>query len=563
DGSTFKPSYLNVPGTKPLSALTIGQLMDIAVEKWKDREAIVSIYQGHRFTYSQVLDMADRLAASLMQMGMKHGDRLGIFGPNSSDWYISRLAAARGGFIAVQLDPAYQAPQLEFSINKVEIKVLISTEFYKSNNCYSLIQTVVPELKNCSQVGAELTCSKVPSLKRIIMMSDKPYRGTYRLNDVINSAHPELVKKIRDEQCLIQPDDGCAIQFSSGTTGTPKGALLSHHNLVNNGYEYGKGILLMNYKDSKIALSTQFCHTSASLGGIIASLWFGSTSVLPCPVFDGLKVLEGIIKEGCTHMLATPSLCVDMISKAKENGLKVTTLKCAAYGGAPCPQKLIMDFKETLNIEHLIPIYGMTEICFAFVARPEDSLQQRTTTVGHPIDHCEVKIVDKDGQMVPIGQPGELWIRGYNVMLEYWDDKEKTSQFISPDRWGKTGDQFVLLEDGTAKIVGRVKDMIIRIADNIFPAEMEEFFIQHPDILECQVFGVPDPKVGEEICAVLRLRDGVKLTEHDIKEYCKDKLPDYRIPRYICFIKDFPRSAIGKIQRSKVLEDVKKELGIK
>lgn len=560
--ASFKPSYIHTQGSRPLCALTIGQLIDIAAEKWKDREAIVSIYQDHRFTFSEVRDMADRLAGNLMQMGMKHGDCLGIFGPNSSEWYISRMAAARGGFIAVQLDPAYQAPQLAYSLNKVQIKVLISTEFYKSNNCYTMIRAVVPELDNCPQSEVELTCSKVPSLKQIIIMGKKQYRGTHRLCDLINAACPDLVQKIRDEQALIQPDDGSAIQFSSGTTGTPKGALLSHHNLVNNGFEYGN-VMNLHLKNSKSMIPTQFCHTSGSLGGIVSSLCYGSTCVLASPVFDGVKVLEGIIKERCTHMLASPSLCVDMIVRAKENGFQVTTLKYVSFGGAPCSEQMILNLNETLNIENIVPIYGMTEICFAFGTKSGSTLEQRTKTVGYPIENCEIKIVDKEGRMVPVGQPGELWIRGYNVMLGYWDDEEKTRQFIGQDGWAKTGDQFILLEDGTAKIVGRVKDMIIRITDNIFPAEIEEFFTKHPDILECQAFGVPDPKVVEEICVFLRLREGLTLTEEEIREYCKDKIPDYRIPRYIRFIKEFPRTAIGKVQRFQLLEQVKKELGIK
>ncbi|KAJ9590937.1 hypothetical protein L9F63_016035, partial [Diploptera punctata] len=556
---SYKPSYLHNPGVEPLCALTTGQAIDIAAQKWKDRDAVVSLYQGHRYTFSEVRDKADKIAAGLMQLGLKRGDRLGIWGPNSSEWFISRLAAARGGFIAVQLDPAYQSPELQYSLNKVEIKMLIISPSFKTNNCYEIVRAVVPELDKCADAGTELTCEKVPSLKRIIVMSDTQYKGAHRLKDVSDSALPETVKKVREQQVLIQPDDGCCILFSSGTTGTPKGALISHHSIINNSLLCGKRTN-MGMKTNMLII-TQFCHLSGTAAGIICAILFGSTTVLPCPTFDSVKALEATISERCTHVVGAPSLYVDMMANSKQHDLKVTTLQVAFYGGAPCSEQLALQIKgnfERSNINK--PCFGMTETCVTFVARADDTIEQRTQTVGYIADHCEVKVVDKEGRMVPMGTPGELWIRGYGNMLGYWNDDQKTREFLRDDRWAKTGDEFILQEDGYGRIVGRVKECIIRIGDKIFPSEIENFFTQHPDILEAQAFGVPDPKVGEEICVYLRLRGGVVLTEDNIWEFCKDKVSEYRIPKYIRFTKQFQRTSFGKVRKFKLLEELMEEL---
>ncbi|KAJ4435734.1 hypothetical protein ANN_18351 [Periplaneta americana] len=522
----YKPSYWHNPGAEPLCCLTLGQLVDQAVEQWGDKEAMVSLYQGHRFTFREARDKADRLAAGLLQMGLNPGDRLGIWGPSSSEWYISRVAAARGGFIAVQLDPAYQAPQLLHGLSKVDVKFIICSEFYKTNSCYEILRKVIPELDSCPESGVKLQTIKTPALEAVILMSDKQYRGAYRLNDIIASARSEYIQKVRDLQTIIQADEGCVIQFSSGTTGTPKGAFLSHHNLVNNVIGMRKGFEC-DIKDAKSAVITQFCHTAGSLTGVICGLYYGVTCVLPAPVFDAKKTLEAIIQERCTHMFATPSLFVDMISVATELGLQVTSLRAAMYGGAPCSQQLALKIKRTFNgINHdafdLQPAYGMTEVTVVFFSQPEDTLEQMTATVGYLMEHVEVKVVDKEGRMVPMGTPGELWVRGYNVMLGYWKDEEKTRQFIGPDGWAKTG---------------------CKRSTN-------------------SVFGVPDNRVGEEIGMYLRLREGARLNEQDVRNYCKDKLPEFRIPRYIRFIKEFERTAIGKVQKFRLLEKLHKELGI-
>ncbi|XP_069678185.1 medium-chain acyl-CoA ligase ACSF2, mitochondrial-like [Periplaneta americana] len=559
--SKFKPSYYHCVGEEPLSALTVGQLMEITTEKWGDREAVVSVYQGHRYTFKEVLDKADRLAAALMQMGLKPGDRLGIWGPNSSEWYISRVAAARGGYIGVQIDPAYQAPELLHSLTKVEIKVIILTEFYKTHNCYEILRSLVPELDSCPESGVQIKCAKAPALTAVITMSDKQYRGAYRFNDVIASGRPESIQKIKELQTLIQPDDGCIIQFTSGTTGFPKASLASHHNLVNNAIASGKHMAL-HQGETRHIICPQFCHVTGSLGGILCGICYGGTIVLASPTFESRKVLAAIQQEKCTNIMGTPSLYVDLVATAKELGITLNTLKVASIGGAVCTEQLAQSMIDILGVERVCSLYGMTEIAIAIIGQDGDNLHQMTATVGRVTDHLEVKVVDEDGRIVPMGSRGELWVRGYSVTLGYWGDEKNTKEFIGPDGWAKTGDQFILQEDGYGLLVGRLKDMIIRIADNIFPVEIEQFFLGHPDILEVVVFGVPDPKVGEEICVCLRLKDGVNLKEKDIVDYCKDKVAEYRIPRYIRFVKEFQRTAMGKIIKHDLRNALIKELNL-
>lgn len=558
--SVYKPSYIHCPGDEPLFALTLGQLVQKAAEQWGEREALVSVYEEQRYSFRELLEKADRLAAGLLQLGLKPGDRVAIWGPNSSDWYISRTAVARAGLIAVQIDPAYQPPELLHALVKVEAKALICAEQFKCSNCYESVQTLIPELNDSAEVGIEISSSKLPALKILIVMSNKQYRGAYRLKDIISSASPEYIEEINQLQTLIQPDDGCTIQFSSGTTGNPKAALQSHHAMVNISYFFSKN-LEFDTMDGRLCVVTQFCHVVGVYLGIICSLQFGYTVILPSPTFDAKKTLEAIIQERCTHLMATPSLYVDLISTSQDLNLKVTTLQVAGYGGAPCSPQLALQIKEILNVRRLCPTFGMTEVSGVFVSKPQDSLEQTTDTVGHIVEHCEVKVVDREGRMVPMGTPGELWVRGYNVMLGYYCDEEKTREFIRPDGWAKTGDQFVLQEDGYARIVGRLKDVIIRIGDKIFPSEIEEFFETHPDVIEAEAFGVPDSKVGEEICVYLRLRDGVTISEQDVIDYCKDKIAYYRIPRYIRFTNEFKRSSTsGKVLKKHLLAKLLSEI---
>ncbi|KAJ9598580.1 hypothetical protein L9F63_010709, partial [Diploptera punctata] len=452
---TLKPSYLHNPGKEPLVPWNTAHLIDRAAEKWGQREALVSMHQGHRFTFHQIKEQP--------------GDRLGLWGPNSSQWYLTFLAAARAGLILVNINPAYQ--------------------------------------------------------------------GAYRFKDVHNYGTPELVSQVQQLKHEIQPDEGCNLQFTSGTTGQAKASLLTHYSTINNMMFVGSRLHLSE-KEHRICLQVPLFHCFGNVLGLLASLCYGSALVLPGPSFNIAESLRAIEEESCTLIYGTPTMFVDFIAKAKESNRKLNSLEMALVAGAPIDALI-----NLLFVQILLGGYGMTETSpISFFTLPTDSNEKVTSTVGFIMEHIEAKVVDENGKMVPFGKPGELWVRGYGNMLCYWRDEARTKETIGEDRWLKTGDQFVLHEDGYGAVVGRIKDMIIRGGENIFPKEIEHFLERHPDILEAQVLGIPDARMGEEVCACIRLNKGSSITAENIKEYCKGKIAHFKIPRYIYFMSEFPKT---------------------
>ncbi|KDR17707.1 Acyl-CoA synthetase family member 2, mitochondrial [Zootermopsis nevadensis] len=385
-------------------------------------------------------------------------------------------------------------------------------------------------------------------------------RGAFRYSDVVESATTELVSTVQQLQSHIQPDDGCNLQFTSGTTGQPKATLLNHHNIVNNMLTFGKRAELFQ-KVHRICLQVPFFHCFGNVVGIVAALLYGTTIVLPGASFKAEESIQAIQQERCTVVYGTPTMFVDLLSSAKKtNNLNTDTLEMGVGAGALFSKELIQELLKTFKLKRFCVAYGMTETSpLSFMSKPHDSPERQASTVGCVVDHVEAKVVDATGKMVPFGTPGELLIRGYLNMLGYWGEDDKTKEIIGPDRWVKTGDQFVLYEDGYGQVVGRIKDMIIRGGENIFPKEIEQVLEQHSEILEAQVIGVPDTRLGEEVCACIRLVDGSRLTVDQVKQYCKGKIAHFKIPRHILFMADFPKTVSGKIQkfrlRKMVLED--------
>ncbi|PSN31808.1 Acyl-CoA synthetase family member 2 [Blattella germanica] len=480
-----KPSYMHNPGSSPLSAITTGQLIDIAASQWGHKEALVSVHQGHRYTYKEMKERGDQLAAGLLSIGLKPGDRLGLWGPNSSEWYLTFMAAARAGLILVNINPAYQISELRYCLSKVGVKALIAPESFKTQKYHEMISNIAPEVKKCDP--GNLQCEELPDLKSVIMISENNLPGSYLFDEIINKATPELLTEVQELQTYIQPDEGCNLQFTSGTTGKAKATLLSHHNTINNMLQFGKRLELF-CMDHRICLQVPLFHCFGNVLGLLAGLCYGSTIVLPGP-------------------------------------------------SAPVSKELIYQLKETFNLKRVAEGYGMTETSpISFASLPNDSVERMCTAVGYIMDHIEAKIVDEKGKVVPFGKPGELWIRGYNTI-----------------------DQFILYEDGYGQIVGRIKDMIIRGGENIFPVEVEHFLEEHPEILEAQVVGVPDERMGEEMCACLRLEKGSTLTAKQIKDYCKGKIAHFKIPRYYKFLTEFPKTQSGKIQKFQLRNILLKE----
>ncbi|XP_077286176.1 acyl-CoA synthetase family member 2 [Arctopsyche grandis] len=545
-------SYIHHVGEQPLKYTTIGQCLEEAANIWPDRPWITSCHEGTTLTFSQVFEQADMLAAGLIECGLQPGDRIGIASPNYSRWIVSMMAAARAGLILVPINPVYTESELEFTLKKVSVKGLIMPKEYKDHKYYEMIRNMSPELDR-SKPGS-LQSSRLPDLKLIVIMDNHKLPGTYTYDDIQSMVNSTTMRNVSELQKVIQSDNACNIQFTSGTTGKPKGALLSHYNFVNNSYLIGKRNELSE-KYHKICVQVPLFHAYGLVIVVMASLQHGSTMILPSPMYSPNESLKSIINEKCTFITGTPTMYVDLVHTQKSSGIDFKTPEIALIGGSLCSPILFEQAKKVLNVSKVKSVYGMTETsAVVFQSLYNENLRQATETVGHIQEHTEAKVVDEKGNIVPFGTPGELCIRGYCNMLGYWNDSEKTSEMISPDKWLRTGDQFILQKDGYGKIVGRLKDMIIRGGENVFPKEIEDFISTHPDVAECHVFGVKDDRLGEEICATVRAKEGSNFDYDQMKRYCQDKISNFKIPRYLKIVDDFPKTASGKIQKFKLKE---------
>ncbi|XP_060529029.1 medium-chain acyl-CoA ligase ACSF2, mitochondrial-like isoform X2 [Cylas formicarius] len=476
-----KLSYIHNVGKEPLRPLTIGQLLEQASKTYGDRAALISRHQRKKLSFEDVLDRADRLAAGLTTAGLTYGDRVGLWAPNTEEWYTTYMACARAGLLLVNINPAYQAKEIEYCINKVGIKSIVCPHKYKSQNYYDILNTVSDEVFQ-SEPG-KLECKIMPSLKSVIVTTEETLGGAYTYNEIMALASTNSIQKIKSNQHLIQSDEPCHIQFTSGTTGHPKAAIQSHFQIVNNSYFIGKRNEL-DRKHHTICVQVPFFHVYGTVATIAAGLNHGATLVLPSAGYDPDKSLDAIRDAKCTVIHGTPTMYVDLVHKQVERKEQINP-EIAISGGASCPPQLLKDMKNILKVDKVKSVFGLTETtAVVFQSLLTDDEYLSTSTVGYPHDHIEAKVVDPEGRIVPRGSPGELWTRGYSNIPGYWNDPDKTAELIGPDRWLKTGDQFVIEENGYGRVVGRLKEMIIRGGENIFPKEIEDFLITHPDILE-------------------------------------------------------------------------------
>lgn len=540
-------SQLYHPGSVPLMDMTIGELFETAAEKWPNRECIFSIHQNIRLTYAEVYRRANMLAAGLKKLGLKNGDRLGLWAPNDIEWFIGYIASVRLGLIMVGINPGYEESEIEFCLKKVQVKAIIAPELFRRKNYANI-------LLQCKE--------KCPFLEHIIIYSDNHVRGTRLLTDVVNLATKKDIEEICKEQKAVSPYDGSNIQFTSGTTGKPKAAFLSHRSLVNNSRQAAKRFELHD-NNHKICVNVPFFHAF----GMIAqtSAWHsGTTLVLPAPTFNPVKSLDAIVNEKCSGIYGTPTMWVQLIDVTKRVGTYFDHITTGAVGGSPCSQELHRRIKDTFNLDRLKSVYGLTETtAVVFQTLPNEKRELTETTVGHLSDHIEVKIMNEKGEIVPMETPGELWVRGYVNMISYWEDEENTKKMLTEDGWLKTGDQFILRPDGYGQVVGRLKDMIIRGGENIFPKEIEDFLQTHQEILEVHVTGINDEIYGEEVCAFIRLKEGSKLTADELRNWCKGKIAHFKIPKYIQFRNSFPCTSSGKIRKFILREEYEAELASK
>lgn len=543
-------SYINNPGGEPLKYLTIGNIIENAARIHDQVDAIVSVYDNRRLTYGEVLQKSDKLAAGLISLGLKKGDRIGLWGPNIVEWVIAFFASARAGFITVPINPMYQPDELKYCLNKCDLKALICPDEYKSLKFYEILCHLLPELETCDH--KDLSSGIVPTLKIIITISHRPMRGTYNYYEVLNAASDTAVATIRRSQKSISPEDICNIQFSSGTTGKPKAACLTHFQLVNNSYQVGKKLEM--YDDyHKLCIQVPLFHVFGIVICILPSAQFGATLVFPTPTYNSKANLNALEQERCTIVYGTPTMYHDLINSQSELN-KQTCLSKAVIGAAPWSPNLLNRIKEVFNVQQIMALYGATETtAITFLSLLKGKMLERKT-VGRIGECIEAKIVDPEGNVVPFGTAGELYIRGYLTMVGYWEEPETTKEVLDSQRWLRTGDQFVLDEDGFGQVVGRLKDMIIRGGENVFPKEIEDFLSTHSDIDEVHVIGIDNERLGEEICACVRLKNGNRLSLDDLKEFCNGKIAKYKIPSQLRIVQTFPKTTSGKIQKYRLRE---------
>ncbi|MSP04220.1 MAG: AMP-binding protein [Acetobacteraceae bacterium] len=552
-------SYVNGLADVALLGETIGVNFDRAVARWSERPALIVRQQGVRLSYAELGAKVDALAAGLLALGLAPGDRIGIWSPNNAEWVVTQYATSKAGLVLVNINPAYRLAELEYALNKVGCRALIMATRFRTSDYVGMINTLAPEISRCAP--GKLRAVKLPTLEMVIEIAAAPGPGMLGFEAVYGMGGPAEVARLRELAGTLQFDDPINIQFTSGTTGAPKGATLTHHNIVNNGYFVGEAMRL-GLAD-KLCIPVPLYHCFGMVLGNLACTTHGSAMVFPGEGFDPLATLQTVAEERCTALHGVPTMFIAQMEHADFGKFDLSSLRTGIMAGAPCPIEVMRRAVSQMHLSEITIAYGMTETSpVSFQTSIEDPLERRVSTVGRVHPHLEVKIVDADGKIVPCGTSGELCTRGYAVMLGYWDDAERTAQAIDAGRWMHTGDLAVIDGEGFCNIVGRIKDMVIRGGENIYPREIEEFLYRHPKIEEVQVFGVPDARFGEEICAWIKPRGQENLTADEVRAFCKDQIAHYKVPRHIKFVDTFPMTVTGKMQKFIMREEMAKELGV-
>jgi fatty-acyl-CoA synthase len=534
DAAPAVPSYASGTSDVPLLGDTIGDDFDRVAVAQPDTEALVEVPTGRRWTYGALREDVDTVALGLLATGLGKGDRVGIWAPNVAEWTLVQYATSKIGAILVNINPAYRTHELEFVLNQAGISVLVAATSFKTSDYAGMIEQVRP---NCA------------ALRKVILI------GTPDWDDVVAAGRQGDRAELARLQSQLSPDDPINIQYTSGTTGFPKGATLSHHNILNNGYFVGR---LCGYTpDDRVCIPVPFYHCFGMVMGNLGCTTNGSTMVIPGPGFDPKATLKAVAQERCTSLYGVPTMFIAELNDPDFESYDLSSLRTGIMAGSPCPVEVMKQVVDRMGMTEVTICYGMTETSPVSVqTRADDSLERRVSTVGRVHPHVEVKVVDPDtGLTLPRGEPGELCTRGYSVMLGYWDEPEKTAEAIDQARWMHTGDIGVMDGDGYVNITGRIKDMVIRGGENVYPREIEEFLYTHPDILDAQVIGVPDARYGEELCAWVMLREGApELTAEAVREFATGKLAHYKVPRYVLVVEEFPMTVTGKVRKVEMRE---------
>lgn len=556
----FKKSYLSGTSDKPLIGQTIGEVFDEACSQYAYKEALVSSHQNKRFSYHELKEKVEALACQLLEMGFKKGDRIGIWSPNCWEWTVTQFATSKAGMVLVNLNPSYKSTELiEYVLNKVACKGLVIAEPLKTTDYEKLLGEIAPEIYE--QTNKSLECARLPHLKTVIKLSENTLPSCYSFYSLLDTPTPAQMNELHMLSSSLQFDEVINIQFTSGTTGNPKGTMLTHHNILNNGFFVGEGIKLTD--QDKICISVPLFHCFGMVMGNLAAVSHGATMVYPSAVFNPQDSLKAIENEGCTVAYGVPTIFINMLEQDNFDEFNLTSLRTGIMAGSPCPKEIMTRVMERMHMKEITICYGMTETSpVSLQSHTDDPIDKRVSTVGHIHPHVELKIVDENGSIVPIGALGEICVRGYSVMAGYWDEPDKTREAIDAHGWMHTGDIGKMDDEGYVQIKGRIKDIVIRGGENLFPKEIEDFLYKHPAVGEVQVVGVPDPKYGEELCACIILHDSTDCDQDTIRAFCKDKISHNKIPRYVQFVSAFPMTASGKIQKFKLREEMCEVLGI-
>ena len=557
--ATITQSYVHGASTVPLLGDTLGAYFDSAVARWRDELALVVRHQQVRWSYGELARRVDAFAAGLLALGLEPGDRIGIWSPNNAEWVITQFATAKAGLILVNINPAYRLAELEYALNKVGCKTLITADSFKTSDYVGMLRELAPELDTCAP--GSLKAARLPSLAAVIRIGADARRGMYRFDDVMTAGDERHIRRLTELAGKLQFDDPINIQFTSGTTGTPKGATLTHHNILNNGFFIGEA---QRFTDAdRVCIPVPLYHCFGMVLGNMACITHGAAMVYPGEGFDPLATLQTVEAEKCTALYGVPTMFIAELGHPDMKRFDLSSLRTGIMAGSPCPIEVMRRCVSEMNMSEVTIAYGMTETSPVSTQTSfDDPLERRVATVGRVHPHVEIKIVDTDGRIVPVGMPGELCTRGYSVMLGYWGDPERTAEAIDAARWMHTGDLATMDAEGYVNIVGRIKDMVIRGGENVYPREIEEFLFRHPKVEAVQVVGVPDVRYGEELCAWVKLKPGISATPEDIQDFCKGQIAHYKIPRYIKFVDAFPMTVTGKVQKFMMREQMVKELGL-
>jgi fatty-acyl-CoA synthase len=554
------PSFVQGLDTALLRFETIGQALDAAAVNWGSHDALIVRHQNVRWTYTEFNQRADALAAGLLALGLSPGERIGIWASNCSEWALTQFASAKAGLILVNLNPAYRANELEFSLNKAGCRALVIAERFKNVSFLEVLRSLAPELDECAP--NELQAARLAHLRCVIRLGVHPTPGCLNFHSVTKLGQPQHFARLRELVTEIQPDDACNIQFTSGTTGSPKGATLSHFNILNNGYFVARAIRLT--ANDRMCIPVPLYHCFGMVMGNLGCISHGAAMVYPSDWFDPQLTLETVAAERCTALYGVPTMFIAELEHPDFVKYDLSSLRTGIMAGAPCPVEVMKRVVRDMHMEQVTIAYGMTETSpVSFQSSTGDPIERRVSTVGRIQPHLQVKIVDPVGRVVPVGSQGEILTRGYSVMKSYWDDPERTRDVIDDAGWMHTGDLGIIDAQGYCNITGRLKDMLIRGGENIYPREVEEFLYRHPKIQAAQVFGVPDPKYGEEVCAWVQLKPGMAATTQEIRDFCGGQIAQHKIPRYVRIVSEFPLTVTGKVQKFIMREQMCAELNAK